>query len=448
MRFRLGLFAFSVVAAACSSSATGGGSGAKSGSGGTSTGSGGAGADMPAEATSILPHDTHPSVSPADQKEFETDNLAFAFDLYGKLGAGTTSNVFFSPYSISTAFAMTYAGARGQTATEMAKVLHYSLPNARLATAFDWLALQLDARASQVNSGQQGTPFSLYSANAMWGEKTETWVQSFLDTLAVDYGAGMMLVDFEHDPTGARAAINTWVDAETGGRIPMLLPPMAISSDTRFAIVDALYFHASWAQPFETGLTLSAPFTLGSGMTANVPTMQETSSFAYGEGSYYQAIELPYVGGQVAMDIVLPASDAAIDQLLTSGGFATIVGGFSTQVVSLKLPKFQVAEASFSLKQTLQALGMVTAWGNGADFSAMSPDSLYLSDAFHQTFVKVDENGTEAAAATAVIGADGGVALPPPMPKVMTVDRPFFVAIRDLPTGTILFAGKVVSPEG
>jgi serpin B len=440
-RSLVAVYALAVVA--CSSETAG-----PSGSGGNDAGSGG-GVASTSEAISSLPRDTSPAPSSADLQEFETDNAAFAFDLYAALGSGATENLFFSPYSISTAFAMTYAGAAGQTASQMADVMHYTLPPARLGPAFDWLDLQLATRAS-AETEDEGQPFALHAVNALWGEKTETWVPSFLDTLAVDYGAGMWLTDFTGNPTGALSAINGWVNGQTSGRIPTLLPANAVTSSTLFVIVNALYFEANWAQPFDPTLTLPAPFTRADGSVEMVPTMQQVSGFAYAQGNGYQVVELPYDGYQVAMDIILPAAgaDAALDALLTGPGFATILASTTPQQVSLELPRFQVTAPSFSIKSVLQKLGMVAAWGPSADFSAMTPDQVTLTNAFHQTYAKVDEHGTEAAAATGVVGGDGGLPPSPPVVYPMVVNRPFFVAIRDLPTGTILFAGKIVEPNG
>ncbi len=344
---------------------------------------------------------------------------------------------------------MTYAGAAGQTASEIAQVMHYTLPPARLGAAFDWLDLQLAARAT-AETADEGQPFALHAVNALWGEKAEVWVPSFLDTLAADYGAGMWLTDFTGNPTGALSAINGWVSGQTSGRIPDLLPPSAVDSSTLFVIVNALYFEANWAQPFDPSLTLAAPFTRADGTVEMVPTMEQVSELAYAQGNGYQVVELPYDGGQVAMDIILPAAgaDAALDALLTGPGFATIMASTTPQQVALELPRFQVTAPSFSLKAVLQKLGMVTAWGQSADFSAMTPAQVYLTNAYHQTYAKVDEQGTEAAGTTAVIGGDAGLSAPPPIVYPMTVDHPFFVAIRDLPTGTILFAGKIVEPNG
>jgi serpin B len=404
----------------------------------------------PAEAVSALARNTSPSVPAADQQSLRADNVACAMDLYGAIRAATTGNVFFSPYSISNAFAMTYAGARGQTATEMAKALHFSLPPDELHPAFDWLDLQLASRAT-AEEGASGTPFTLNVTNGMWGERTEQWEQQFLDTLAVDYGAGVRLVDFMGDPSGAEAHINAWVSTQTDGHIPNLLPPNAISTNTRFAIIDAVDFQASWAQPFFKASTAPASFTKADGTAVQVPTMFQVTSFPYAEGTDWQAVELAYQGGQVAMDIVLPAAggDAALDALLASQSLGVITGALASQPVELHLPQFQVTGGAFTLDAILEGLGMVTAWTAAADFTGMvSGDTLYLTQAYHQAYLKVDEDGTEAAAATAVLGADAGVALPPPVTYTVNVDHPFLVAIRDLPTGTILFLGKIGDPNG
>jgi serpin B len=403
------------------------------------------------QARSSLSRDTSPSVSAADQQAFEQGNASFAFSMYGTLrAADPSSNLFFSPYSMSSALARTYAGAGGQTAAEIAKAMGFTLPPERLHPAFDWVDLQLASRAGPTGpgTGESGTPFSLHVSNSLWGDRRLTFQQPFLDTLAVDYGSGVEVVDFAGAPDPSRQAINQWVSDQTVGKVPQLLPSGSIKPETLFVLVNAIYFQAGWASTFDASGTSPQTFTRADGTTEQVPTMMQTSTFAYAEAPGWQAVELPYIGGQVAMEVVLPAegAGAGFDAALTSAQFASMVGGMTPQDVRLSLPKVQVAGASFSIKTALQALGMQTAFTPAADFTPMTPGGAEISDAFHQSFLSVDETGTEAAAATAVVGADATVALPPPHIVDMAVSRPFFLAIRDVPTGTILFAGKIQEP--
>jgi serpin B len=276
-----------------------------------------------------------------------------------------------------------------------------------------------------------------------------TFQPSFLDTLATDYGAGVQQVDFAGNPNGAEQAINLWVSNETNGKVSQVLPMGAIDDTTVFVLVDAMYFQAGWQSAFHAFNTSAQAFTRGDGTSAQTPTMQQTSTFPYAQASGWQLVELPYAGGQEAMDIVLPAAgtDAAFDAGLTSAQFASMLGAMQPQLVQLALPRFQVAAPAFSIKTVLQGLGMNAAWTGAADFAPMTTTPVSLGDAFHQSFLSVDENGTQAAAATAIVGTDGGVAVgPPPQVVTMAVDRPFFLAIRDVPTGTVLFAGKIEDP--
>jgi serpin B len=394
------------------------------------------------EARSALGRDEAPQVTAADQASLEASNAAFAFDLYAALRQ-PGHNLFFSPYSVTSALAMTYAGARGGTAAEMAGTMHLALPAERVGPAFDWLDLQLASRAATKPAGE-GAPFTLNVANALWGERSESWHPAFLDTLAVDYGASVRLADLRGDPAGALAAMDAWVSAQTGGRIAHLLPGAALDAGTRLVVANAVLFQASWATPFHADKTAPATFTRGDGTTATVDTMHANAHMLYAQGADgAQLVELPYVGQQVAMDVVLPAAggDAAFDAGLSADRFASLVAALSSRQVDLALPKVDVAGETLALSAALGKLGMPSLFGSGADLSGMTDDALWLHQVFHQSALTVDENGTLAAAATAGISPTHADA-----PTPMTVDRPFFVAVRDVPTGTILFAGKIESP--
>ncbi len=406
--------------------------------------------DANALVQSDRPRDTAPILDPGDLEDLVTGNSQFAADLYDQLRA-QDGNLFFSPYSISSALAMTYAGARGQTETQMAAALRFTLPQDRLHPAFNALDLALAERAQTSTAGS----FQLSVANRIWGQAGWEFLPDFLDTLAVNYGAGLALLDFMEDPEGSRITINDWVSDATADRIPELLPKSSITEDTRLVLTNAVYFKAAWHHQFGAQFTSPAPFTLVDGSQVTVDMMRQTESCKYTEGDGYQAVELPYVGDQVAMVIILPAAGTfdTFEQSLATGGLADILNRMTTdRGVALQLPRFTF-EKGDSLKLILSGLGMTDAFdGVLADFSGMADLSamegyhnLYISDVIHKAFVRVDEDGTEAAAATAVVV--GEVTALPQEPVTMIADRPFIFVIRDIPTQTILFMGRVMDPS-
>jgi serpin B len=385
--------------------------------------------------------DTAPSVPAADSAALVDGNTAFAIDAYKALGArAPAGNVAFSPYSISSALAMAYAGAGGATASEMATAMHYTLPEAQLHPAFDALDLALAARAPAV---------VLHVANSLWGYEKETFGQPFLDTLAKNYGAPVRLEDFASDAEGSREQINGWVSDGTDQRIPNLLAQGTIGATTRFVLVNAIYFDGEWDSPFDPMATRNASFTRLDGTQEQAPTMTDGNrSASYAQTSAYDAVELPYHGGQMAMDIVAPkaGSFAAFESALTGDGLSAVLGGLQQGVIDLALPTFKVAGDAVDLTPMLQGFGMKQAFDpSKADFTAIARDAkgpLFLQGVVHQAYLLVNEKGTEAAAATGVVG--GVSSYDPPVP--IHIDRPFFFALRDLPTGAILFTGRVVDP--
>jgi serpin B len=384
-----------------------------------------------------------PGVSDADLTELASGNSAFAFDLY-QLLRGEKGNLFYSPYSISLALAMTYAGARGDTEKEMAQALHFLLPQDRLHPAFSRLAAELASRGEGAQ-GTDGKGFRLNVANALWGQEGYQFLLEFLNVLETYYGAGLKTVDFAGDPEAARQTINDWVSQETENRIQDLIPPGVIDTLTRLVLANAIYFNAAWLYPFEPDVTADGPFYLLDGSQVQVPMMRQSESFAYAQGEGYQAVELPYDGQQLSMVILLPAQGQldAFEGTLDADRVETILKGLSRQQVDLTLPKFGF-ESQFSLKDALSTLGMPDAFTDAADFSGMTGNrELSISEVIHKAFVSVDEAGTEAAAATAVIV---GLTSAPAQPVSFTADRPFLFLIRDIPTGTILFLGRVVDP--
>jgi serpin B len=386
-----------------------------------------------------------PDVPAPDQAELVGGNSVFAFDLYHFLKDEKAGNLFYSPHSISLALAMTYAGARGETEQQMADTLHYTLPQDRLHPAFNWLDLELASRGEGA-AGKDDGGFRLNIANTTWGQEDYAFLPEFLDTLALNHGAGMQLVDFTGDPEAARVAINDWVSSQTEERIKDLIPPGVIDELTRLVLTNAIYFNAAWAEPFDESQTQDGAFHLLDGSQVTVPMMHHTASYGYAEGEGYQAVELPYDGGELSMVILLPNEGAfdAFESSLDAGRVDVIVNDLTYQEVALTNPKFEI-ESDFSLVEALAEMGMPIAFSMDADFSGMDGTrELYIGEVLHKSFITVDEAGTEAAAATAVEMQLKGA---PMDPVTVTVNRPFIFFIRDIETGAILFVGRVVDPS-
>jgi serpin B len=396
-------------------------------------------------AQSKKPRATSPDVAAPDLEDLVRGNSEFAFDLYQHLrqekGDG---NLFYSPFSISLALAMTYAGARGETERQMTDTLHFRLPQERLHPALNGLDLELASRG-EGGAGKDGEGFRLNIVNATWGQEGYEFLPGFLDTLAENYGAGLRLLDFADDPEAARRAINDWVSEQTEGRIEDLLPQGVIDALTRLVLTNAIYFNAAWATPFESGSTADGAFHLLDGSEVTVPMMHQTESFGYAEGEGYQAVELPYDGQELSMVILLPEAGEfePFERSLDAGRVNGILEDLAHRQVALSMPKFEF-ESEFGLAKTLVAMGMSDAFTGAADFSGMTGTrELFISDVVHKAFVTVDEAGTEAAAATAVVMKLLAVA---EEPVEVAVDHPFIFLIRDIETGTILFVGRVTDP--
>ncbi len=387
-----------------------------------------------------------PDVPLTEMSELVEGNSAFAFDLYRRLVEEQgDENLFYSPYSISLALAMTYAGARSETEAQMVDTLHFILPQDDLHPAFNALDQELVQRGKGAK-GKDEKGFQLNIANAIWGQKDYQFREAFLDVLATNYGAGLRVLNFEGAPEEARHKINEWVSEETEGKIENLIPQGAIDPLTRLVLSNAIYFNAAWASPFEEEKTEKGPFTLLDGGQVTVPMMHQTESFGYAEGEGYQALELPYDGGEMSMVILLPEREGieAFEDTLDVERVQAILAELEHKQVSLTMPKFEF-ESRFSLSQTLAAMGMPEAFSTRADFSGMtgSPD-LFISDVLHKAFVSVDEDGTEAAAATAVVMKLSAM---PQEPMAFTIDHPFLFLIRDIETGAVLFVGRILDPS-
>ncbi len=391
---------------------------------------------------------TSPSGQPADLALLADGNSAFAFDLY-QVFREQNDNLFYSPYSISVALAMTYAGARGKTAEQMADTLHYLLPQDRLHPAFNSLQLELGKRGKGAK-GKEGEGFRLNITNALWPQVNYRFLATFLDVMAENYGAGLRPLDFAKAPEESRVTINNWVSEQTEGRIKDLIPKDAISTLTRLVLTNAIYFNAAWQYPFNVSATKDGPFYRLDGSTVVVPMMKQTKSLGYAEGDGYQAVELPYDGNELSMVILLPKADQfkAFEEVLDSQRVAGIIKSLRYQQVALTMPRFTY-DSKYLLGRTLSRMGMPDALLSGiADFSGMDGTlRLFIGEVIHQAFIAVDEAGTEAAAATAVVIMPMARPPTPTEPKQVTIDHPFIFMIRDIKTGTILFVGRVVSPS-
>ena len=410
------------------------------------------GAETPSAAATVGP--TTPSTP---LRALVQGNSKFAMDLYATLAA-EEGNLFFSPYSISLALAITYAGARGETESQMAEVLHFP-PQDEVHDAFNALAADI-AAGSEVEREYAGDAvFTLNIANSVWGQEGYQFLQPFLDTLAESYGAGVRRTDFEESHEDARLAINNWVEEHTEGRIEDLIPRDAINEYTRMVLANAIYFDARWRTEFYEGSTKMEPFYPLDGGGIDVPMMNMVEEFGYEDGDGYQAVRLPYWGGASMLAIVPDrGSFREFEQSLDAEALSRIVDSLTVHEVTLKMPKFEF-ESKFKLAETLGMMGMPNAvdgspFSSKADFSGMDGAAciagdrpcLYINEVIHKAFVSVHEEGTEAAAATAVtmfeVTGSG-----PQWPKAtLTIDRPFIFLIRDWSTGTILFLGRVESP--
>jgi serpin B len=383
-------------------------------------------------------------VKTTDQDKLTKGNSAFAFQLYRQLKQAE-GNLFYSPYSISLALAMTYAGARGETEQQMADTLNFLLAQEKLHQAFNWLDRQL-AQRGEGTEGKDGEGFRLNIVNSIWGQQDYKFLVDFLDVLAENYGAGLRGLDFINQPEESRLIINQWVEEQTEGRIKDIIPAGSIDAMTRLVLANAIYFNAAWQYQFDEDNTTDMPFHLLNGSDLNIPMMQQTEYFDYADGEGYQAIELPYDGGELSMVILLPdeGSFNNFENSLDAQLVSDIIRDMQNQRVSLTMPKFEF-ESEMSLKETLSAMGMPIAFSGGADFSGMDGSrDLYIGDVIHKAFVSVDEYGTEAAAATVVIMVLSGQVDPP---TAFNIDRPFIFLIRDINTGSILFVGRVLNPN-
>jgi serpin B len=376
----------------------------------------------------------------AAQDVAEADR-AFALRLYHELATGSR-NLIYSPYSVSTALSMTYGGADGTTAEQLASVLGVGSDPAAWHAGRNDIGTSLD----QPPTDDQGssTPLTIKPANALFGQDGLAFKPDYLELLAGDYGAGLQAINFAADPEAARAAINRWVAVRTENHIRQLLGPATIDPATRFVLVNAIYFKASWAQPFRKGATKTAAFHRLDGSSVRVPTMHGSIASEYSHGDGWQAIDLNYVNA--TMTVILPDAGkfSAVERRLDAAFLAKIAAERRYTEIHLSVPRWSSTTA-LDLVGNLKALGVHDLFDpNLADLRGIADAGLSVGAVIHQATIKVDEGGTEAAAATAVIGDTTGGG--PEDEVTIAVDRPFIFLIRDNNTGEILFAGRVLDP--
>lgn len=377
-------------------------------------------------------------VSGDNVEELVRGNNAFARDLYSILSSGE-GNLFMSPYSISSALALAYAGARGNTAAQMADVLHYDLAPDQLHESFSELNRAFNT---------EGRGYRLSVANALWGQAGLRFRPGYVSIAEKHYDAGFREVDFARHTEEARLTINRWVEEKTENKIVDLIGPGVLDPLTRLVLTNAIYFKGQWDQPFNPEQTTEGPFYLSDGKQAAVPFMRQIERFKYGETSNAQVLELPYSGNELAMTILLPKPDSSVSKLeaaMEEDGVESILEALWPTRVDVRIPRFKF-DAELSLGGCLQQLGVTDAFNDSAaDFSGMSDTFLYITHVLHKAFIEVNEEGTEAAAATGIVV--GVTSVPVDSPKVFIANRPFMFLIRDLGTGSILFMGRMTDPR-
>ncbi|MBI3468343.1 MAG: serpin family protein [Planctomycetes bacterium] len=382
------------------------------------------------------PYFTNVTITPDTRAAAKSSN-GFAFDLYRHMRT-EPGNLFFSPASISTALAMTYAGAAGETRQQMARTLHFQSPDEQLHSGFGTMVKLLNSR---------GEGYRLRMANRLWGQQT-SFRPEFLRTTREEYGAELAQVDFGQSER-ARQLINDWVQDQTAGKIANLIPPGALKPATRLVLTNAIYFKGTWDQEFLEEATQDSPFQISPGQQVSVPMMNQTEIFHYAETDQLQVLELPYKGHEVVMLILLPKQVdglADVEQQLTADNVRRWTLGLRDHDVRVFLPRFALT-AAVQLTDLLISMGMPLAFSDQADFSGMSTShELMITDVVHQALVDVNEEGTEAAAATWAAAAETSAAVSEP--TIFRADHPFVFLIRDQRTGAILFLGRLIDPRG
>ena len=388
-----------------------------------------------------LAYITDPQASDKDLAKMAEANNQFAMALYQHL-KDADGNLIYSPYSIYQALVMTFAGAKGETETEMMNVLGLS-DNEAVHHLMNALNTVLQTKPNYGDDEMQ--PFIFTIANALWAQKDYHFEQAFLDKLSANYAAGLKLVDFSQ-PKEAQMLINTWVAAQTNDKIKDLIPENLLNDMTRLVLTNAVYFKGAWRNEFEVSQTKKAPFTALDGSQKDVDMMSAMFEAHALVNDEVSAAILPYIGHTFAMALIMPEHFEAYQKALDAKKFGALIEELEWQnpQLSLKMPKFKT-ESSIDLKAKLSAMGMPSAFTGSADFSGMTGSKdLLISDVVHKAFIDVNEEGTEAAAATAVIVAEK--AMPSPEKLSITFDKPFIYAIYNTETKAIVFMGHVVAP--
>ena len=387
-----------------------------------------------------------------------------AVDLHRQLATGN-ENLCVSPFSIESALAMTFAGADGDTRAEMAHVLHFPSDASAVAASFASLQHSLEEMSVKTAElvkkskefGGPSEPITLKIANRLFAQRDYDFRRDFLSLLEQSYGAAFEPLNFVDDPAAATQHINKWVAAQTRDKIRDLIPADALNKLTRLVLANALYLKAPWADAFSEKTTQPESFHVRGGAPVNVPMMRKTARFGYAKREGFSAVSLPYLGDNLQFLVLLPDEVnglRAVESKLTADVLAQCTK-LEAQDVDLHLPKFKLEPPTIALAKTFQALGMKSAFDipqGSANFDKIAPrkpnDYLYISNVFHKTFIAVDEKGTEAAAATAVVMMRAtAIARPKPPPIEVRVDRPFVYAIQHVPSGVTLFLGRVTNPR-
>ena len=384
----------------------------------------------------------------SDIKNVVDANNQFALDYYSKLKSKDSGNIFFSPFSISSAFVMTYEGAKGQTAEEMRSVFYFpedsNLRRTEYASIFD-----------EINKGDK--KYKLSSANALWGQQDYQFSKDFFDNVEKYYSGKATNLDFKKDPEGSRITINNWVENQTNNKIQNLIPAGVIKTMTKLVLTNAVYFKGEWVKQFNKNDTKEENFRTSNSGTVKAQMMQRTDDeaiFNYAENSNLQMLEMPYSGDELSILFLLPKNDnlTKLEGILSTKNISDWKNDLKKQRVKVYIPKFKF-ETKYFMADDLKAIGMPLAFSDSADFSGMTATGkkdLKIDEAIHQAFVEVNEEGTEAAAATVVVMVPSGVAPRPhkePKIPIFRADHPFIFLIQQKSTGDILFIGRVVNPN-
>jgi len=382
-------------------------------------------------------------VQPQEMQTLTEGNTAFALDLYAKLAAGP-GNLFFSPLSVSGCLAIVYAGARGQTESQIAKVLHFSISQTQLHSAFG--ALQRQLREVEAQPGIQ-----LNIANALWAEQGHPFLPDFLETARAEYQANINQADFRSSANAAIQEINQWVSQQTKDKIQNILPEGSLNAQTRLVLANAIYFKGLWAKQFDKTQTSTQAFHFSKEGQVDVPLMHRVDEVRYCDHTNFQAVELPYSSNQLSLVMLLPRQANGCHELeerLTPPLLSESIAQMKIQKVEMFLPRFKV-ESSLELARPLAQMGMADAFGPQADFSGIDgTHSLSISAVFHKAWGEVNEEGTEAAAATVGTIRATAVMRPITPPPVFRADHPFIFLIRDRESGALLFLGRLENPKG